>query len=205
MNRLHLFIIEDLNLWSLCPKGTPLLECLIFAAQVSSFLIFIMTESCILAKIIPLYCTIAVACYIILCSFGFPFEPSAWVASHSRSVDYSDDFALINVIDSDLSVWTGGTHMFIVRADFQWENFGVSVAEKAYKPGLVWGQIFLIEFKNSRTEVFLLDFMRCMLEQVIPLLLCDFLFDERCGHSQICSQILLCWICLNVICESINF
>ncbi len=205
MNRFHLFIIKDLNLWSLCPKGTPLLKRLIFTAQVSGFLIFIMTESCILAKIEPLYCTIAITCYIILCSDGFPFEPSARVASHSRSVANSDDFALINVVDSDLSVWTGGTHMFIVRADFQWENFGVSVAEKAYKPGLVWGKIFLIEFNNSRTEVFLLDFMSCMLEQVIPLFLCDFLFDEGCGHFRFFSQILLCWIFLNVISESIKF
>lgn len=89
-----------------------------------------MTVSRLLAKIVPFDCTIAVARYIVFSCFGFPFESSAWIAGHSRSVPDSDDFALVNVIDSDLSVRTWGTYMFIVRADFQWKNFGMNVAEK---------------------------------------------------------------------------
>jgi hypothetical protein len=187
MNRFHLFIIENFYLWSLCPKGTPLLERLIFATQISSFLIFIMTISRLLTKIVPFDCTIAVTRYIVFSFFGFPFESSTWITGHSRSVPNCNDFTLINVIDSDLSVRTWGTYMFIVRADFQWKYFCVNVAEKIHESWPVWRKIFMIEFKDSRAKFFLLNFMRCMLEQVVPFLLCDFLFDDRCGHFDFCS------------------
>ena len=104
MNRLHLFIIKDFNLRGFRPKRTPFFKRLILTTQVSSLFIFIIPISSLLMKVVPLDRTVAVACYVIGYVFGFPFKSSAWIFGLSRSVTDAHDFALVNVVDSDLSV-----------------------------------------------------------------------------------------------------
>lgn len=168
MNEFHLLIIKDFNFRSLRAKRTPLLEGLVFRAQVSSLFILIMSIRGLLMEIVPLNRTVAVACDVILYCIGFPFETSTWVSGHAGCVADTYDFTLVNVVYSNLSVWTCCADVFVVCADFEWENFGVNVTEKVDETRFVCFVLFMIKFEDSRAEVFLFCIMCGMLEEVVP-------------------------------------
>ncbi len=121
-----------------------------------------------LMKIIPLDCAIAIACYIILSKLGLPFKASARIFTLSRSITDAHDFSLINVVNSDLSVWACCSNVFIISTDFEWENLSVNITKKVHQTGLVWFILFVVEFEDSRTEVFLFGIMCSVLEKMIP-------------------------------------
>lgn len=132
MNRFHLFIIKDLNFRGFSTKGTPFFKSLILTTQISSFFILIMPICSLLLEVVPLDCAVAICSDIILCTFWFPFKTSARIFNLSRSVTDAHDFSLVNVVDSDLAVWTCCSDVFVVRADFEWENLSVNVTEKVH-------------------------------------------------------------------------
>ncbi len=140
LKRLHLFIIEELDLTLISTKRYPLLFGLILTAQKPSLTLIMLIGSFILL-IIPLDSTITITSNKLPRRNRFPLEPSARIPTHPTRISNIKYLALINIINPNLTIRTGSPNKLIIWTDFQREYLCMHITEEVDHTRMALGKV----------------------------------------------------------------
>ena len=140
LKRLHLFIIEELDLTLISTKRNPLLFSLILTAE-KARLTLIMLIGSLIFLIIPLDSTITITSNKLPRRKRFPLEPSTRIPTHPTRISNIKYLALINIINPNLTIRTGSPNKLIIWTDFQREYLCMHITEEVDHTRMALGKV----------------------------------------------------------------
>ena len=129
LKRLHLFIIEKLDLTLISTKRNPLLFSLILTAQEPCLTLIMLIGSFILL-IIPLDSAITITSNKLPRRNRFPLEPRTRIPTHPTSISNIKYLTLINIINPNLTIRASSSNKLVIWTDFQREYLCMHITEE---------------------------------------------------------------------------